>query len=239
MWSGPRNLSTALMRAFERRADTEVLDEPMYAHYLIHTGLEHPGRQAIVRSQPQTWPALLEWIQGDPPGGAPVWFHKQMAHHVLPEVMGWAWLADFTHAFLIRNPAEVIASYIRRRPNPTLRDLGFETQLALFERAGKQSGVTPPVLCVQDLLRDPASALACLCASLHLRFDPVMLTWPRGRRSTDGVWAVHWYDAVEASTGFRPSTHHQPVALDPVYQPLLQRAQELQQPLWEARLRPS
>jgi len=227
------------MRAFERRPDTEVLDEPMYAHYLAHTGLDHPGRQAILHSQPQTWPALLEWIRGAPPGGAPVWFHKQMAHHVLPEVMGWAWLSDFTHAFLIRDPAEVIASYVRRRPNPTLRDLGFETQLALFERAEKLSGVTPPVLAAQDLLQEPAGALACLCASLGLRFDPAMLTWPPGRRPTDGVWAEYWYDAVEASTGFRPYQQPKPVALEPAYRPLLRRAQELQQPLWNARLRPN
>ncbi len=237
MWSGPRNLSTALMRAFERREDTEVLDEPMYAHYLAQTGLEHPGRAEILESQPQTWPKVQAWIAGVPPGGAPVWFHKQMAHHVLPEIMGWAWLSRFHHAFLVRDPAQVIVSYARRRPQLTLADLGFETQLELFVRATKIYGAPPPVIDAADLCKDPRGTLTGLCTALGLRFDPKMLTWPPGKRSTDGVWAKYWYDAVEASTGFAANERRE-IEVPAEYKSLVRDAEQLQRPLWEARLQP-
>lgn len=238
MWSGPRNLSTALMRAFEQRNDTEVIDEPMYAHYLCQTGLEHPGRTQIVASQPQTWPELRRWVTGSPPHGAPVWFHKQMAHHLIPEVMGWDWLRHFRHAFLIRDPAYVVASYIRRRPTPTLADLGFATQHQLFVYATKIHGTPPPVIDADELLQNPRGMLAALCTELGLEFQASMLSWPPGRRSTDGVWAEYWYDAVEASTGFHPYKART-VDVPNHYRELVERAQALQQPLHEARLTPA
>jgi Sulfotransferase domain len=198
MWSGPRTLSTATMRAWENRADTVVVDEPFYAYYLAATGLEHPGRDAILAGQPTDWRAVVRGITEDPlPAGATISYQKHMTHHVLPEV-DLDSLAGLRHAFLIRDPRRLLASYAKVRERPTLADLGLEQQVALFRRFGG------PVVDSDDLLRDPAGTLRSLCAALDVPFDPAMLSWPAGPRDTDGVWAPYWYASVEASTGFGP-----------------------------------
>jgi hypothetical protein len=197
MWSGPRNISTAMMRSFGSRADTVVVDEPLYAHYLAVTGLDHPGRDAVLASQPNRWQDVAAALTGPLPAGAAVHYQKHMAHHLLPD-MGRSWLGSLTHAFLIRDPAHVVASYARVRGEPTLADLGFPQQAEIFRDFGG------PVVDAADVLRDPAGVLGRLCAALGLDFDPAMLRWPPGPRATDGVWAPHWYAAVEASTGFGP-----------------------------------
>jgi hypothetical protein len=198
MWSGPRTLSTATMRAWENRPDTVVVDEPLYAYYLAATGIDHPARDEIIASQPTDWRTVVRTLTGDPlPAGATISYQKHMTHHVLPEVD----LDAFTglrHAFLIRDPRRLLASYAKVREQPTLADLGLERQVALFRRFGG------PVVDSDDLLRDPPRTLRALCAALDVPFDRAMLSWPTGPRNTDGVWAPHWYASVEASTGFGP-----------------------------------
>jgi hypothetical protein len=197
MWSGPRNISTALMRSFGSRADTVVVDEPLYAYYLRATGLDHPGREAVLASQPQRWQEVATELTAPLPGGAAVQYQKHMTHHLLPEV-GRDWLAGFRHAFLIRDPAHVVASYAAVREAPTSDDLGFTQQVEIFRRFGG------PVVDSADVLRDPRATLTALCAALGIAFDEAMLAWAPGPRATDGVWAPHWYARVQASSGFGP-----------------------------------
>jgi hypothetical protein len=207
MWSGPRTISTALMRSFGARSDTLVVDEPLYAHYLAATGLDHPGRDEILASQPTSWQAVADALTGPLPAGVEVYYQKHMAHHLLPDV-GRDWLGRLRHAYLIRDPAYVVASYARVRGEPTLADLGLAQQCEIFERYGG------PVVDAADLLRDPASLLQALCGALGIGWQPAMLAWPAGRRDTDGVWAPHWYAGVEASTGFAPYDPAPPVVPD-------------------------
>jgi hypothetical protein len=197
MWSGPRNISTAMMRSFGSRTDTVVADEPLYAHYLAVTGLDHPGRDAVLAGQPNRWQDVAAELTGPLPSGVGVHYQKHMAHHLLPGT-GRGWLGALTHAYLIREPAHVVASYARVRGEPTLADLGYPQQVEIFRAYGG------PVVDAADILRDPATVLRRLCAALGLDFDPAMLRWPPGPRATDGVWAPHWYAAVQASTGFAP-----------------------------------
>ncbi len=196
MWSGPRNVSTALMRSWEHRADCAVIDEPFYAYYLSRTGLDHPGRAQILASQPTSWREVAGLLTAGPaPPGVCVLYQKHMTHHLLPEVDRSS-LAGLRHAFLIREPAQVLSSYARVRDDPTLADLGLAQQVELYERFGG------PVVDAGDLLRAPSMMLAALCAALAVPFDAAMLSWPAGRRESDGVWAPHWYDGVIRSTGF-------------------------------------
>jgi hypothetical protein len=197
MWSGPRNISTAMMRSFGARRDTLVVDEPLYAHYLAVTGLDHPARAAVMASQPRRWQDVAAALTGPLPAGVQVYYQKHMTHHLIPQV-GRDWLRELSNAFLIRDPAYVVASYAKVRGEPTLADLGYVQQAEIFRAYGG------PVVDAADVLRDPAGVLERLCAALGLGFDPAMLAWPPGRRPTDGVWAPHWYAAVEASTGFAP-----------------------------------
>ncbi len=199
MWSGPRNLSTALLRSFGARADTVVVDEPLYAHYLSVTGLDHPGRDDVLASQPKDWETVAKQLTGPLPDGRSVYYQKHMTHHLLPDV-GREWIGQLANAYLIRDPALVATSYAKVRSAPALADLGYVQQAELFGRYGG------PVVDAVDLLRDPPGVLGRLCAVLGIPFDPAMLSWPPGRRETDGVWAPHWYAEVERSTGFSPYT---------------------------------
>lgn len=197
MWSGPRNISTAMMRSFGARSDTIVVDEPLYGHYLDVTGLEHPGREDILASQPTRWQDAVAQLDQPLPGGVTVQYEKHMTHHLLPDIHR-DWLATRKQAFLIRDPAQVVASYSAVRGEPTLEDLGFAQQVEIFRRFGG------PVVDSAEVLRDPRGTLTLLCQALEVSFDEAMLSWLAGRRDTDGVWAPHWYSAVESSTGFAP-----------------------------------
>jgi hypothetical protein len=203
MWSGPRTISTALMRSWGSRADTAVVDEPFYAHYLAATGLAHPGRDAVLRSQPTDWRAVADALTGPVPGGKPVFYQKHMAHHLLLGMDG-PWLGKLRHAFLLRDPAALLASLARVLPDPRPEDTGLPQQAALFERIAEERGEAPPVIDARDVLADPPGLLRALCDALGVDFDPAMLSWEPGPRPTDGVWAEHWYASVEASTGFAP-----------------------------------
>jgi Sulfotransferase domain len=217
MWSGPRTVSTAMMRAWENRPDTVVADEPLYAYYLDATGLDHPGRDAVIASQPTDWQTVLSSLAQDSlPPGASIAYAKHMTHHVLPAV-DLAAFAPFRHAFLIRHPRSLLASYAQVRSAPTLDDLGLRQQVALFEEFGG------PVLDSADLLAAPEAGLRALCAALNVPFSAAMLSWPAGPRPSDGVWAPHWYGSVWRSTGFAPGPPGPPAVLDPALEPLLRQ----------------
>jgi hypothetical protein len=194
------------MRAWENRPDTVVTDEPLYAFYLARTGIDHPGRAEIIKSQPNDWRVVIDQLTRGPlPGGKTICYAKHMTHHLLPEVDRRT-LAPLRHAHLIRDPAELLASYAKVRSAPTLADLGIAAQAEIFAEFGG------PVLDSRDLLRSPGPMLRALCAALDVPFDEAMLSWPPGPRPSDGVWAPYWYASVRASTGFGP---HRP-AVEPL-----------------------
>ncbi len=239
MWSGPRNISTAMMRAFGTRADCAVSDEPFYAAYLKATGLMHPMRDEVTRAQPTDWAEVAAAMLGPVPGDKPIWYQKHMTHHMV-EGFGRAWIESCANAFLIRAPEAVLASYHRVREDFTLDEIGLPTQVELFFRAGDKLGRTPPVIEGQDVLADPEGMLAALCTACGISFDPAMLSWEAGRRATDGVWAPAWYAKVEQSTGFsapraEPTFDDLPDAL----KPLAEKARPLYEMLAAHRLRPA
>jgi hypothetical protein len=201
MWSGPRNISTAMMRSFENRTDTAVVDEPFYAAYLAETGLDHPLRAEVLASQSGDWRHVVEGLVGDAPEGRAVFYQKHMTHHMLP-AFGRDWIARCRNAFLIRSPENVLASYTEKRTDVTLADIGFVQQRELFEREADRLGHPPPVIESSDVLRNPRAMLTALCMAVGIPFSERMLAWPAGSRASDGVWAPAWYDAVEKSTGF-------------------------------------
>ena len=203
MWSGPRNISTAMMRSFENRSDTVVVDEPFYAAFLAETGADHPMRDEVLASQPTRWRDVANALSGPTPTGAAVWYQKHMTHHMLPD-FGLDWANGCRNAFLIRAPEAVLASYTLKRENVTLADIGVERQRELFERECDRIGAAPPVIDSADVLADPRATLGKLCAALGIEFSDRMLSWPAGKRDSDGVWAPAWYDTVERSTEFAP-----------------------------------
>lgn len=225
MWSGPRNISTAMMRAWENRPDTTVIDEPFYAFYLKKTGTRHPGAKEVIALGETDWRKVVEQCRRglsaatenaspveDSPGKArtlaaatsrKIFYQKQMTHHLLPEVSR-EWLRDVINCFLIRDPAEVIASYIKKNPAPELNDLGFVQQAEIFDFVRRQTDSIPPVIDADDVLRDPERMLRLLCDEISIEFSNAMLSWPPGPRDTDGIWAKYWYAEVERSTGFQP-----------------------------------
>jgi hypothetical protein len=201
MWSGPRNISTAMMRAWENRPDTAVWDEPFYGCFLELTGIDHPGREECLAVLPTDPAAVATQVLGPVPGARTIHFQKHMTHHMVDGVP-LDWVADVRNAFLIRDPADVILSYLRRRPEMTADDIGFERQTEIFDHVVALTGRVPPVVDAADVLRDPRGTLSALCDALDVPFDERMLAWPQGPRETDGPWAPWWYDAVERSTGF-------------------------------------
>lgn len=201
MWSGPRNISTAMMRSFENRPDTSVVDEPFYACYLAATGAAHPMRDEVLASQSTDWRVVAEAMTGPVPEGRAVFYQKHMTHHMLPSI-GLEWTARLRNAFLIRAPEDVLLSYHEVRGQATLDDIGVAQQRALFEREADRLGHAPPVIDSHDVLGDPCGVLGALCAALDIAFSERMLSWPAGRRASDGVWAPAWYGSVERSTGF-------------------------------------
>jgi Sulfotransferase domain len=200
VWSGPRTISTALMRSWENRRDTIVIDEPLYAHYLNATGLEHPGRAEVIGAGETDWRKVVEMLLGPLPGGARVFYQKHMAHHLLPGV-DRGWVAELTNVLLIRDPREVVASYLRSRSDVAADDLGLPQQVQLHDEL-VAAGTPPPVIDARDFLLDPEAYLRAMCRHVGVEFTPRMLAWPPGRRDSDGVWGRYWYDAVWRSTGF-------------------------------------
>ena len=202
VWSGPRNISTALMRAWENRPDTVVVDEPLYAHYLDRTGLDHPAREAVIAAGTRNWRLVADQLTGGPVGGATVHYQKHMTHHLLPD-MPLDWVLGLRNVLLIREPREVVASYVKSRASVTVDDIGLPQQDRLY-RMLVAGGRTPPIIDAGDFLRRPEAYLRWWCDWIDVDFSDRMLSWPAGPRASDGVWAPHWYAAVERSTGFEP-----------------------------------
>jgi hypothetical protein len=234
MWSGPRNISSAMMRSWGNRPDTFVCDEPLYAHYLLKTGIPHPGADEVIRSQENDWRKVAQLLTEIVPPGKAIFYQKHMTHHLLPEI-DRGWLERLTNAFLIREPREVVASFAKVAGTPRIEDTGFRQQLDIFNWVRSRTGRIPPVVDARDVLQDPPRLLRLLCAALDLDFTETMLSWPPGSRETDGVWARYWYDNVLKSTTFQryePKNAPVPAHLDG----LLQEADEIYKQLWQYRL---
>ncbi len=199
MWSGPRNLSTAMMRSFAARGDCACVDEPFYAHYLRQTGLPHPMREAVIESQPADWRKVVPSLTSGPVD-QPIQYQKHMVQHMLP-CMDLDWTERVTNVFLIREPERVAASFAAKRGLPDPAELGFARQWQMY-RAMAARGPAPVVIDSADIRRDPARALRALCKAIGIAWTPRMLSWLRGPRPEDGVWGAVWYDAVNASTRF-------------------------------------
>lgn len=214
MWSGPRNLSTTMMRSFGARADTACVDEPFYAAYLTVTGLVHPMQDEILAAQPCDGAVVARQLTQEPvAGGKPVFYQKHMTHHMAPDLPRH-WMHKVTNAFLIRDPARVLASYARKMETVSLEAIGIPQQAELFDRVCQIRGEAPPVVDSDDILADPAGMLRALCAALGVGYTDAMLSWDTGPKPEDGVWAPHWYDAVWQSTGFGAPRTEDPVLRD-------------------------
>lgn len=213
MWSGPRNISTAMMRAWENRPDTFVTDEPFYAHYLSNTEDKHPGYDEIVASQSVDWRQVVQQCISSEQPGCTIHYQKHMTHHVLPHIT-LEWLVNLKNIFLIRSPEAVVASYSKSRPDVKLSDLGILQQTRLFNAVRELSGTPPLVIDSYKLLKKPQQAMQLLCNHCDIPYDEGMLSWPAGKRDSDGVWAPWWYKSVEASTGFSPPREQSTITLD-------------------------
>ncbi|NNF16749.1 MAG: HAD family hydrolase [Gammaproteobacteria bacterium] len=204
MWSGPRNISTALMRAFENRADTIVVDEPLYAYYLKNTGVDHPGRDGIIAAYDTDYQAVTTYLSEGDPGECGIFYQKQMAHHLQPDD-ALEWLSALSNVFLIRDPKAMLLSLSKVLPTVTVHDTGLPQQLRLVEFL-RNRGEKIVVLDSRKVLENPQQQLQRLCRHLGVAFEDAMLNWPAGPRASDGIWSPYWYDAVLRSTGFSPYT---------------------------------
>jgi hypothetical protein len=235
MWSGPRNISTAMMRAWGNRGDTFVVDEPFYAYYLKATGKKHPDAKEIIAQGETNWREIVARLTEEPfPPGKRIFFQKHMTHHLLPQI-DREWIVDLTNYFLIRDPREVILSYIKRNPDPALDDLGFVQQCEIFEFVRTRTGAIPPVADTRDVLEKPERMLRMLCHELGVDFDEAMLSWPAGLRDTDGIWAKHWYDQVVRSTSFQPYKPREGAVPDHLRE-IHERCRECYERLYQHRL---
>ena len=215
MWSGPRNISTAMMRAWENRTDCAVSDEPLYAHYLQATGLDHPGSDEVIAAGDTDWRRVVDALTiGPAPDNRPVWYQKHMSHHLLPR-MELDWIERLHNVLLIREPRQVVASYVKSRADVTPDDIGLPQQARLYDHLC-ETGNAPPVIDAGDFLRAPEAHLRAISDWLDIEFSPRMLSWPAGPRDSDGIWASHWYARVWASTGFEAPREQSP-QLTPEY----------------------
>ena len=226
-----------MMRSFGSRADTYVSDEPFYGCFLKSTGADHPMRDEVIASMDCDWESVMASLRGPTPDGSPIWYQKHMWHHMSGPI-GYDDFEGFTHAFLIREPERMIASYLRKRESAAFEGLGMDRQSEFFDREAQRLGHAPPVIDAHDVLMNPHRVLSKLCEALGIAWDMSMLSWLPGRRETDGVWAAHWYGAVEASTGFGPpETDH--VELPDDAQRLADRCRPYYEHLAALRIRPA
>jgi sulfotransferase family protein len=235
MWSGPRNISTAMMRAWGNRRDTVVVDEPFYAYYLKATGKQHPGADEVIATGETDWRKVVARLTEPIPKGKRIFFQKQMTHHLLPEV-DREWLGAVMNCFLIRDPREVIDSYRKKREDLALEDLGFVQQSETFDFVRDRTNATPPIVDAKDVLENPERMLRLLCNAVGVDFTESMLSWSPGLRETDGIWAKHWYGEVARSTSFqpyRPRHDDVPKHLREIYE----RCRDCYRRLYEHRLR--
>lgn len=244
MWSGPRNISTAMMRAFENRADTVVWDEPYYAAELAASGRDHPMRDVVIAAGPTAPDAVVARLLGpleDPAKPAAcVFYQKHMTHHMLPQFdQSWVTRPDVVNAFLIRAPERVLASYARTWGTISLETIGVPQLHAIFERTADRLGRAPPIIDADDVLAAPEATLRALCSGCSIAFDRNMLAWPAGRRASDGVWAPAWYHSVERSTGFGPADRSPLPPLSAELRKIAEAARIVYERLRKYRLAPS
>ena len=201
MWSGPRNISTAMLRSWGNRADTDVIDEPFYAHYLDQTGYDHPGADKVIATYETDWQKIVKHVTGASPNNKPIWYQKHMTHHMLDHI-DKSWMTQVTNCFLIREPRRMILSFAKVIPNPEVDQMGLKHQVDIFQYIRDATGEIPPVISARDVLQNPRKTLSKLCDAINIPFDEAMLEWEAGKRDTDGVWAEYWYKSVEKSTAF-------------------------------------
>ena len=236
MWSGPRNISTAMMRAWENRDDCVVWDEPLYGYYLDATGIPHPGAAEVIADQGIDANAIIARCIGEIPEDKSIFYQKHMTLHLLPQ-LDRSWLSSMTNCFLIREPEAVIASYAAVRSDATLDDIGFIQQAELFDQVRQFSGEIPMVIDSREFLLDPKTMLEAICDQLGIEFVPTMLSWPKGARDSDGVWAKHWYESVWNSTGFS-AYQEKEYQLSAKDQAIADQARPFYEALYQYRLRP-
>lgn len=234
MWSGPRNISTAMMRAWENRGDCVVSDEPLYAHYLAVTGVDHPGRDEVIATGDTNWRRVVAALTGPIPDAQPLWYQKHMCHHLLPG-MELDWIDTLSNVLLIRDPTDVVASYLRTRDSVTAADIGIPQQAALYQHLCAR-GTPPPIIDAGEFLRAPAAHLRALCDLLGISYTARMLHWPAGPRASDGIWAKHWYHAVWQSTGFQ-AAERENRDLNPAGAAVVAECQPLYAKLYAERMR--
>ncbi len=201
LWSGPRNISTALMYSFAQREDTCVYDEPLYGHYLSQTDADeyHPGAEEVLESMENDGQKVVDWMMG--PHDKPVVFFKQMTHHLVN--LDRSFLDETINVILTRDPKEMLPSYAKQVKNPSMRDVGYAQHLDLLQYLQERNSKFA-VLTSKDVLIDPPQTLSKLCDAIGIPFDEAMLSWEKGARPEDGVWAKYWYQNVHESTGFKP-----------------------------------
>ena len=203
MWSGPRNISTAMMRSFENRKDTLVIDEPFYAYYLNETGLNHPLREKVLASQSVNWDEIVSQLNEEIPKKKTIFYQKHMAHHIL-SFDDISWVKNFKNCLLIRHPKQVIISYSKKSKINSIKDLGYVQQVELLNQIKNLTGSYPAVIDSKDILLDPELNLSKLCNYFNISFLEEMLSWPIGQRKSDGIWGSHWYKNVINSNSFIP-----------------------------------
>lgn len=236
MWSGPRNISTAMMRSWGNRADTVVVDEPLYAHYLKQTGLQHPGAAEVIEHHECDWRRVAEALCAPLPEGNSIYYQKHMAQHLLPDIdRDWLAHPEFVHIFLIRDPKAMLISLDKVIPSPQIEDTGMPQQIEMVRHVREMTGEEPLIIDSRDVLQNPEGMMRVVCARLGVQFDDAMLHWPAGPRETDGIWAKYWYDNVNKSTAFaryHPKDEPLPEHLIEVYE----RCADLYQVLHASRL---
>jgi hypothetical protein len=235
MWSGPRNISTAMMYSFAARLDCEVWDEPFYAFALNARGNDHPLRMEIISRYETRYEKIVDRCLAPPRSGRTVFYQKHMTHHMLPG-FDRSWILKIANAFLIRDPLRVLSSYARKWEEVSLRDIGILEQWEIFKMVADLQGSPPAVVDAEDVLNDPRSTLRLLCETLNIRFSEAMLSWPPGPKPYDGLWGRHWYNAVHASTGFERPVAGATGPLPTVLQKIADQATPIYERLYVYRL---
>jgi len=234
MWSGPRNISTALMRSFENRSDCFVSDEPFYSYFLYKTGLKHPLSNEVINSGLIHYDKIIKYITGPIPSSKNIWYQKHMAHHIL-EGENIDWIKNMKNCLLIRHPSDVILSYSKKNEINNIQQLGYLQQIEIYKMLTEELGIPPIIIDAQDLLVEPKKMLIEICEILRIKFDKKMLSWSQGSRKTDGIWGKHWYKQVEASTGFKPYIKTNRI-ISPKYQSLYDECIQYYEFLYQNRI---
>tara|TARA_B110000438_G_scaffold298437_1_gene346688 strand:+ start:2181 stop:2882 length:702 start_codon:yes stop_codon:yes gene_type:complete len=231
MWSGPRNISTAMMRSFSGRADTFVTDEPFYAHYLNRTGLNHPGRDKIVQSYKTDYKKIINDLKGVIPNKKTIWYQKHMAHHIDP-LDNLEWTNSVANCLLIRNPKHVIPSFLKKNILSDIYELGYHQQLKIFHFHNRQT----PIVDAKDILVDPKGVLLKLCSYFKIEFEKEMLLWDKGPHPQDGIWGRYWYDKLWKSTTFS-SYEENNLTIDKKYNHIVEDCVRIYDELYKYRIR--